>query len=93
MFLLTGAISEKDIHTNLTSDNAIPFFDKNISVENLPDYNSFLLLSKENTKKETIDAWIEFCKKQRDNFNENFYRSVIKKISEVNRDNQPKIKH
>ena len=80
MFLSTGAISEKDIHTNLTSNNPIPFLDDNIVVENLPDYSSFLLLSKENTKRETIDAWIEFCQRQRDNFSEKFYDIMVPKI-------------
>lgn len=80
MFLSTGAISEKDIHTNLTSNNSIPFFDDNIIVENLPDYNSFLLLSKESTKKDTYEAWIEFCQRQRDNFYEKFYETIIQKI-------------
>lgn len=81
MFLSTGAISEKDIHTNLTSDNAIPFFDNNIAAEKLPDYNTFLLLGSEATKRETLEAWIEFCQKQRDNFNEKFYEIVVPKIS------------
>ena len=81
MFLSTGAISERDIHTNLTSNSSIPFFNDNIIVENLPDYNSFLLLSSEYTKKDTIEAWIEFCKRQRDNFSERFYDIVIQKIS------------
>ncbi len=81
MFLSTCAIAEKDIHTNLTASNSIPFFDDYITVENLPDYNSFLLLSKEITKKETIEAWIEFCQRQRDNFYEKFYDIVIPKFS------------
>lgn len=80
MFLSTGAISDKDIHTNLTSNSAVPFFDDNIIVENLPDYNSFLLLSKETTKEDTLGAWVEFCQKQRDNFYEKFYDIVIPKI-------------
>lgn len=80
MFLSTGAISEKDIHTNLTSNSPIPFFDDNIIVENLPDYNSFLLLKKDITDENTIEAWIEFCQKQRDNFSEKFYDTVIQKI-------------
>ena len=79
MFFSTGAISENDIHTNLTSDICIPFFN-DIAIENLPDYNSFLLLSKENTKKETLNAWIEFCQKQRDIFNEKFYETTTKRI-------------
>ncbi len=81
MFLSTGAISEKDIHTNLTSSSAIPFFDDNIIVDKLPDYNSFLLLSKETTKEETVESWIEFCQKQRDNFYERYYDTVVPKIS------------
>lgn len=81
MFLSTGAISEKDIHTNLTSNNPIPFFDDNIIVDNLPNYNFFLLLSKETTKIETMEAWIEFCQKQRDNFSKKFQDIMIQKIS------------
>lgn len=81
MFLSTGAISERDIHTNLTSNSAIPFFDDSITVESLPGYNSFLLLSKETTKRETMDAWIEFCQRQRDSFSEKFYDIVVPKIS------------
>lgn len=80
MFLSTGAISENDIHINLTSTSPIPFFDDNITVENLPDYNSFLLLSKEITKKGTKKAWIEFCQKQRDSFYKNYYDLIIPKI-------------
>lgn len=81
MFLSTGAISEKDIHTNLTSDNAIPFFDKNIVSEKLPDYNSFLLLGSEVTRKETLEAWTEFCQRQRDVFSEKFYDIVVPRLS------------
>ena len=81
MFLSTGAISEKDIHTNLTANNSIPFFDDSITVKNLPNYNSLLILSKENTKNETKEAWIEFCQKQRDNFYEKFNDLIIQKIS------------
>jgi len=80
MLLSTGAISEKDIHTNLTSSNSIPFFNDNITIENLPNYNSFLLLSKETTKQETYEAWIEFCQNQRDNFYERYYDTVVPKI-------------
>ncbi len=80
MFLSTGAISEKDIHTNLTSNNSIPFFDDSIIVGKLPDYNSLLLLSKDTTKEETVDAWIEFCQRQRDNFYERYYDTVVPKI-------------
>ncbi len=53
MFLSTGAISERDIHTNLTSNSSIPFFNDNIIVENLTDYKSFLILIIEYTKKDT----------------------------------------
>lgn len=81
MFLNTGAISDKDIHTNLTSDCAIPFFDDNIIVEKIPTYSSFLLLSRADTKEDTIEAWIEFCQRQRDNFLEKFADIVIPKIS------------
>lgn len=81
MFLSTGAIPEKDIHTNLTSSTPIPFFDNCISIDNLPDYNSFLLLSRENTTQETKDAWIDFCQKQRDFFTEKFYEMVVPKIN------------
>lgn len=81
MFLSTGAISDKDIHTNLTSEYSIPFFDDNITVENLPTYSSFLVLNRADTKKDTIEAWIEFCQKQRDNFLERFSETVIPKIS------------
>ncbi len=81
MFLSTGAIAEKDIHTNLTSKNPIPFFDDNIIVENLPDYNSLLLLSKDAIKQDTYEAWIEFCQRQREIFYEKFYENVIQKIS------------
>lgn len=77
MFLSTGAISEKDIHTNLTSSNPIPFFEDNITLENLPNCNSFLLLSRDITKEETVDIWILFCQMQRDNFFERFYGTVI----------------
>ncbi len=62
MFLSTGAISEQDIHTNLTSNNPIPFFDDNIIVENLPDYNSFLLLTKETAKKKHMMHGLNFAK-------------------------------
>lgn len=81
MFLSTGAISETDIHDNLQSDKAIPFFNDTIAVDNLPDYNSFFLLSRENTKDETCSAWIEFCQKQRDDFLERYNELVVKKIS------------
>lgn len=81
MFLSTGAISEQDIHTNLTLSNPIPFFDDSIIVENLPGYNTFLLLNKEDTKKDTIEAWIEFCQRQRDAFVEKFNDVAIQKLS------------
>lgn len=72
LFLSTGAISEKDIHINLNSDNAIPFFDDKILSDDLPSYDSFLLLSKNHLKEETLDSWIEFCQRQRDTFYEKF---------------------
>lgn len=81
MFLSTGAIPERDIHFNLKSDNSIPFFNDNIIVDNLPDYNSFLLLSRESTKKETYAAWIEFCQKQSDDFLNRYYEFVVPKIT------------
>lgn len=80
LFVSTGAISDKDIHNNLTSEYAISFIDDDIVVEGLPNYNSFLILSKENMKKQTVEAWIEFCQKQRDNFLEKYYEFVIEKI-------------
>lgn len=80
MFLSTGSISDKDIHNNLTADNAISFFDDSIIIEGLPSYDSFLILSKESTKKETTEAWIEFCQIQRDNFLEKYYEFVVDKI-------------
>lgn len=82
MFLSTGAISEKDIHTNLQSDKPIPFFNDNIIVDNLPDYSSFLILSRETTKDKTYDAWREFCQKQRDDFINRFSESFISKLSD-----------
>lgn len=82
MFLSTGAIPDKDIHTNLQSNNAIPFLNDNIIVDNLPDYDSFLILSRENTKKETYAAWIEFCQKQRDDFLNRYYEYVVPKITD-----------
>ena len=81
IFLSTGAISEKDIHTNLQSDKPIPFFNDNIVVDNLPDYSSFLILSKVTTKGKTYDAWREFCQKQRDDFMDRFSESFISKLS------------
>ena len=80
MFLSTGAISEKDIHTNLQSTNPIPFFNDDIVVDNLPDYSSFLILSKVTTKKKTFEAWREFCQKQRDDFMNRFSDSFISKL-------------
>ena len=80
MFLSTGAISENDIHTNLQSDKPIPFFNDNIVVDNLPDYSSFLILSKVTTKDKTYDAWREFCQKQRDDFMNRFSDSFISKL-------------
>lgn len=82
MFLSTGAISENDIHINLQSDKSIPFFNDSIIVDNLPDYSSFLILSRETTKGETYDAWREFCQKQRDDFINRFSESFISKISD-----------
>lgn len=81
MFLSTGVIAETDIHANLTSENAVPFFNDAITVENLPGYDSFFLLSKENTKRDTISAWIEFCQRQRDDFLERYYACVVPKIT------------
>lgn len=80
MFLSTGVISEQDIHANLNANNSIPFLDNNIIIEKLPNYNSFLLLSKENTKNETKEAWVEFCQRQRDNFYEKFNDIIVPKI-------------
>ncbi len=80
MFFSTGAISDKDIHTNLTSGCSIPFFDDNIIVEKLPTYSSFLFLNQADTKESTIKAWIEFCQRQRDNFLEKFSDIIISKI-------------
>ena len=81
MFLSTGAISENSIHNNLQSSNAIPFFNDNIVVNNLPDYDSFLLLNKNNTKRETFEAWISFCQKQRDDFLTRYNDMIVKRIS------------
>lgn len=80
MFLSTGAISDKDIHANLQSEKSIPFLNDAITVDNLPDYSSFLLLSRDNTKKEIHSAWIEFCQKQRDDFLERYSEFVVEKI-------------
>lgn len=81
MFLSTGIIAEKDMHTNLTSDNAISFLSDEVSMEGLPDYDSFLLLSKDNTKQETFLAWVEFCQKQRDCFYDKYYEIVVPKVT------------
>ena len=58
----------------------IPFFNDDIFVEDLPDYNSFLLLSKENTRPETFLAWINFYQQQRDDFLNRYNDIVVKKI-------------
>lgn len=80
MFLSTGAIPENIIHENLLSHYMIPFFNDDIFVEDLPDYNSFLLLSKENTRPETFLAWINFYQQQRDDFLNRYNDIVVKKI-------------
>lgn len=80
LFLSTGALSDKDIHDNLEMDKPVEFFSDYLFVENLPDYDSFLVLSNENTKKETINAWIRLCQIQRDNFNDKFLDTNVKKL-------------
>ena len=77
LFLREGYLEPFDFRTNLYSDDTIPFFDDEISEEDIPDYNSSLVIVREISTSESIRGWNRFCNKQSECFDEKYYAKLM----------------
>ena len=82
LFLREGNLEPFDFRINLYSDDTIPFFDDEIVEEELPDYNSSMIIISEVSTRDSIRAWHRFCDRQSESFDKKHY-AKLKEIPKV----------
>ena len=83
LFLREGNLEFFDFRSNLYSDDSIPFFDDDIVGENIPDYNSSLIIISEISTCESVRGWYRFCNRQSECFDEKFHSKLLEKSKVV----------
>ena len=82
LFLRDGNLESFDFRINLYSDDTIPFFDDDIIEDEIPNYDSSMVIISEVSTSNSIRAWHRFCDRQSESFDKKHY-AKLKEIPKV----------